>query len=335
MGLRYRKSIGLGGGFRINLSKSGVGYSWGVKGYRITKTARGTIRRTASIPGTGISYVEENSGGAHPAGRPAPSPIVTSPDENTYDTQKIVNGDASRMVSSGLEELLGTAKKTLTANRISNYGIWITAILGSAYPRLFLLCFFFIGLKIYCRTAGLVDLDYSIDADQNELVENRIKPMKKATESEKIWRIVQSSKVIDVKYAAGANKTVKRVNCVATAKAIFPFRSNALATSFKSGKEVVIFLPDKLFLIQGSKIGALNYSDIVVNTHDTRFIEDERVPKDAVIVGRTWRFVNKNGGPDKRFKNNRELPVCRYGEIELHAAAGLNTVIMFSNASLV
>ena len=59
MGLRYRKSINLGGGFRINLSKSGVGYSWGVKGYRITKTAKGTIRRTASIPGTGISYVHE------------------------------------------------------------------------------------------------------------------------------------------------------------------------------------------------------------------------------------------------------------------------------------
>jgi len=59
VGFRYRKSINLGGGFRINLSKSGIGYSWGVKGYRITKTARGTIRRTASIPGTGISYVHE------------------------------------------------------------------------------------------------------------------------------------------------------------------------------------------------------------------------------------------------------------------------------------
>ncbi len=32
MGFRYRKSINLGGGFRINLSKSGIGYSWGVKG---------------------------------------------------------------------------------------------------------------------------------------------------------------------------------------------------------------------------------------------------------------------------------------------------------------
>ena len=37
MGLRFRKSINLGGGFRINLSKSGVGYSWGAKGYRVTK----------------------------------------------------------------------------------------------------------------------------------------------------------------------------------------------------------------------------------------------------------------------------------------------------------
>lgn len=30
MGFRYRKSINLGREFRINLSKSGIGYSWGV-----------------------------------------------------------------------------------------------------------------------------------------------------------------------------------------------------------------------------------------------------------------------------------------------------------------
>ena len=58
MGWRYRKSINLGGGFRINLSKSGIGYSWGVKGFRITQTASGQTRKTYSIPGTGISYVE-------------------------------------------------------------------------------------------------------------------------------------------------------------------------------------------------------------------------------------------------------------------------------------
>lgn len=60
MGFRFRKSIKLPGGFRINASKSGIGYSWGAKGYRVTKTAKGTTRTTVSIPGTGISYVQES-----------------------------------------------------------------------------------------------------------------------------------------------------------------------------------------------------------------------------------------------------------------------------------
>lgn len=59
MGLRFRKSINLGGGFRINLSKSGIGYSYGVKGLRYTKTAKGKERMTASIPGTGVSWSTE------------------------------------------------------------------------------------------------------------------------------------------------------------------------------------------------------------------------------------------------------------------------------------
>ena len=69
MGFRFRKSINLGGGFKVNLSKSGVGYSWGTKGARITKTAKGTKRTTLSIPGTGISYVSETSGKKHTQNR--------------------------------------------------------------------------------------------------------------------------------------------------------------------------------------------------------------------------------------------------------------------------
>ena len=63
MGIRFRKSINLGSGFRINLSKSGIGYSWGGKGFRYTKTARGSNRSTYSSPGTGIAYIEES--GSH------------------------------------------------------------------------------------------------------------------------------------------------------------------------------------------------------------------------------------------------------------------------------
>lgn len=58
MGFRFRKSINMGP-LRVNLSKSGIGYSVGGKGARYTKTANGKTRTTLNIPGTGLSYVEE------------------------------------------------------------------------------------------------------------------------------------------------------------------------------------------------------------------------------------------------------------------------------------
>lgn len=75
MGFRFRKSFKFPGGFRVNASNSGLGYSWGTKGYRITKTANGSVRRTTTIPGTGISHVEQikpqssASKGSGPAGQ--------------------------------------------------------------------------------------------------------------------------------------------------------------------------------------------------------------------------------------------------------------------------
>ena len=60
MGLRFRKTIRLPFGININLGKSGAGFSWGFKGFRIGRSANGRIRKTISIPGTGISYVDES-----------------------------------------------------------------------------------------------------------------------------------------------------------------------------------------------------------------------------------------------------------------------------------
>ena len=60
MGFRFRKSINLGKGFRINLSKSGIGYSVGGKGFRLTKKANGGYRETYSLHGTGLSWIKEH-----------------------------------------------------------------------------------------------------------------------------------------------------------------------------------------------------------------------------------------------------------------------------------
>jgi len=57
MGFRFRKSKSFGP-FKVNLSKSGIGWSVGGKGFRFTKRADGKTQTTYSIPGTGISYVD-------------------------------------------------------------------------------------------------------------------------------------------------------------------------------------------------------------------------------------------------------------------------------------
>ena len=59
MGLRFRKSASLGKGLRFTISKKGVGFSSGIKGFRITKKAGGGFRTTASVPGTGLSYTKD------------------------------------------------------------------------------------------------------------------------------------------------------------------------------------------------------------------------------------------------------------------------------------
>ncbi len=56
------------------------------------------------------------------------------------------------------------------------------------------------------------------------------------------------------------------------------------------------------------------------------------MPADAMVVDTTWRYVNKNGGPDRRFKDNRELPVVQYGRVALTASTGMNNMLSFSNA---
>ena len=55
MGWTYRKSLSLGP-FRINISKSGIGYSVGGKGFRTGFSSRGRRYTSYSVPGTGLSY---------------------------------------------------------------------------------------------------------------------------------------------------------------------------------------------------------------------------------------------------------------------------------------
>jgi hypothetical protein len=77
----------------------------------------------------------------------------------------------------------------------------------------------------------------------------------------------------------------------------------------------------------------LEYKDVQLTSTPTRFVEEEEVPTDSQVVGKTWAKTNKDGSPDRRFKENYEIPVTQYGKLLFRSTTGLNEEYMISNAS--
>ncbi|WP_415482592.1 DUF4236 domain-containing protein [Bacillus velezensis] len=56
MGFKFRKSVKIAPGVKLNINSKSVGISAGVKGARISTNTKGRTTTTVGIPGTGISY---------------------------------------------------------------------------------------------------------------------------------------------------------------------------------------------------------------------------------------------------------------------------------------
>jgi Protein of unknown function (DUF4236) len=87
MAWRFRRGARFGP-FRLNFSKSGVGYSVGARGFRIGKDARGRSYTATSIPGTGI-YNRQYSSASRPTAQGTVSPTTASPQSGNGNGLKI------------------------------------------------------------------------------------------------------------------------------------------------------------------------------------------------------------------------------------------------------
>lgn len=86
MGFRFRKSVKIAPGVRLNIGKKSVGISAGVKGARVSVNSSGRKTTTVGLPGTGLSYSKtEKIGGsktkaASTSASDEPLDTITRPD---------------------------------------------------------------------------------------------------------------------------------------------------------------------------------------------------------------------------------------------------------------
>jgi hypothetical protein len=112
-----------------------------------------------------------------------------------------------------------------------------------------------------------------------------------------------------------------------------------VATNVRVGRlilsEATLYLfPDRLLVYGNGGIRAIGYTDLTFEPETVRFVEDGDVPPDSVVVGTTWRYVNRDGGPDRRFNDNRQLPLVQYGVLDISAPAGLRLSLQVSTQGL-
>jgi hypothetical protein len=152
------------------------------------------------------------------------------------------------------------------------------------------------------------------------------------SQSHRVWRITTMVKTTDRKRNAGASSIMSR-SAIHIGKLRIP---NVETTIEVMGIDVgsirMFFLPDLMLYWQSKTFAAIQYSDLHVEAGTTRFVEDDQVPSDATVVDTAWPYVNKDGGPDRRFNNNRQLPVAQYGTLTFATATGLNIHLQTSSA---
>lgn len=155
--------------------------------------------------------------------------------------------------------------------------------------------------------------------------------------SQKIWDILSYKDTDKFRQRTQADKEVSRENVQFSMG-----RPNCLPVSNgdefrmvphlenRNGGDVYIF-PGFLLIESESRFAVVSISDVDLDYRRTRFAETEAVPTDSKVDGNTWRYANKNGGPDRRFNDNHPIPWAVYGILTIRFKKVLHEEYMVSN----
>lgn len=331
MGYRFRKSINLGGGFKINLSKSGIGYSWGVPGMRYTKLANGRERYTYSIPGTGLSYVEDASSGRHQQQQ------TYNDNPNTVGVieEKVSNTDFEG--NSGFDEFIKKINEFRNIDQNIKTSILILSIIlfiALVNPIAIILGLLILGIYIiYRNNKMLISVEYDFDDENARYYETINNFLSTIASSKGLWLIETEYRNVDEKCNAGAKSLVDRLPISITKKVPFYLRINTECNCLNIKDKEFYFLPNKVLVHDRNKTIGLNFQELNFYFGENTFVEDQGALSDSEIIGYTYRYVNKKGGPDRRYKDNPQYPRCLYGTIDIKNEEGLNLSILLSSKS--
>ncbi len=334
MGWYFRKSIGFGP-IRVNLSKGGVSTSVGVNGARVNVGPRGTY---VSAGAGGFYYRQKIGVGSTPRSA-QPTPVAP------LDRARVDVG-TREFLDAHTDELTREIDRRFQMTALAPWGV-VTTIVASvacfvgfgridpvySLSALIPLIGGILGVLFLLKRDGQrwVTLNYDATADATQAWNVVLSELGRMSGCGSIWEIAGGEKCLDWKRNAGASATVNRNGASAGVGAPPRVKCNVEIWTLQTPQQKLFLLPDRVLLYWQGRVHGFRYHELEIDTGCGRFIEEDPLPHDAQVVDHTWRFVNKNGSPDLRFNDNRELPICMYGQLRIRSTRGLEIVVQTSD----
>lgn len=144
MGFRFKKSVSLGKGVKLNFNKKSVGVSFGTKGARYSVNSNGRKTTSVGIPGTGLYYTQTSGNTTHKNQTTHNSGKANKMDNSNYN-------DPQNLPNSRICTECGTSND-FTAKTCSNCGAKLN-VDSNKSVILWLIFFFPVGLyKMWAKT---------------------------------------------------------------------------------------------------------------------------------------------------------------------------------------
>lgn len=357
MTLRFRRSVKVLPGVRLNFSSRGISTTIGPRGASLNFSSAGTHLNLGSTR-TRLSSARRQSGLAPALVSPGFSPMPTPPETDPALPGEIRSADNDEITSVGLRgfrELLCEAhrERTQLRSELPTIQEQAKSALGKAqrWQNGFLLKHLL--RKKYaevlannqeaqqelrelqkqveqCRLSLEIEMDQGIETSYGAMVE----AFRQLAACDRCWDTTSAVDIDRVRERSSAGTAITRSPVELACRGVDLIQSSrsVLHIPNANGGDLYIY-PGMLLVFKGQEDFALiKLTGVRLEYSPVRFQERDLVPADSSVIGETWHKVNKDGSPDRRFANNFRIPVVQYGSLSFLSAAGLREEYMFSNA---
>src|SRR5262249_40893712 len=134
--------------------------------------------------------------------------------------------------------------------------------------------------------------------------------------SQKIWDITETAQTDRVKERTTATQRFTRTPVRFDFAEVEIIRSEYKSMCLRNASSLEIHLFPGFILTKeiGSDFALVEWKDLTLRQSPSRFIETDPIPSDSEVVAHTWAKANKDGSPDRRFSDNQQIPIAKYGE---------------------